>query len=906
MPLDTLLHRRAADLFADALDLAAPERETLLNEPGIDPEVVAEVRSLLAAHDGAEAGVLAPLDRPHLASPEALVGRTVGPWRLDGVLGVGGMGVVYAAARVAGGFEQAAALKRVRPGVGPDFHARFLRERTVLAGLDHPGVARLLDGGLDAEGIPYLAMERADGEPITTYAGARGLGLDARIRLFLQACDAVAHAHHHLVVHRDLKPAHVLVTEDERGEARVKLLDFGIAKLLEDDADEGITRTGGGPLTPQYAAPEQVLGQPVTTATDVYALGVVLYELLTGQRPYDVAGMPPSASARVVAETVPARPSASGVTVVNPRRLRGDLDTVVMKALAKEPERRYRTADALADDLRRVLDGLPVQARPDSAGYRARLFVRRHQTAVVAAALVLVALVGGLGVALWQAAEARSERRTTDRVNAFVTEMLASADPFGGLGRAVTVVEAADAAAERAGRDLADEPEAEAGVRLALGDTYQGIGAYEKAEVQIRLAVALRQAAFGVRHPQTGEALGRLGALLVDRSRFEAADSVLALALAIHQRHPGPHRAAYAITLAHLGEADLQTGDLAAAQAELVEAIRLLWRHPAPVPSGVTRALLKARYTLGLTLHEAGDYAASDSVLVPLLAEMRRADRPPSTLGSVLTTMAWNQEYLGRTDRIDPLLRESLAFREERFGPTHAETGYALNDLAYYLQNYADDPESAAAAFLRALAIFRNAHGDDYTAVPAVLNNLAALYRGTGRAREAVPLLVEAADIQRDLLGDDHVDVSFPLINLGRTYVALGQPDRADAPLREALALRRAAYGDTHTRVGTALEALATATAARGRLDEAVGLYREAVATHTRALDPDNGNVAEVELPLAETLADRGAGGDREEARRLLAHARPILHDTYPDGGDLPDRADALARRLGLATGRGG
>ncbi len=588
-------------------------------------------------------------------------------------------------------------------------------------------------------------------------------------------------------------------------------------------------------------------------------------------------------------ETAPTRPSTAAEAAEPKRRLRGDLDTVVLKALAKDPERRYPGAETLGDDLRRYLDGFPVEARPDSVGYRARRFVRRHRTAVASAVAVAVALVAGLGTALWQGAQAQAERRTTERVNAFVTEMLASADPFGGVGRNVTVLEVADQAARRVGRDLAGEPETEAGVRLALGDTYQGTGAYAKAEAQFRRALALRRAVYGPGHARTGEALNRLGNLLVEQSRFGEADSVLALALAVHRRHPGDGRTAYASTLVLLGQAALQTGHLDGAEARLREAIGILGRLPPPVPPGLTRTLTNGRFTLGLALHEAGDYATSDSVLVPLLAEMRRAERSPSAMGSVLTTQAWNNDYLGRADQVGPLLRESLAFREDRFGPDHTETGYALNDLAYFLQYYDGDAEGAADAYRRALAIFRRAHGDDYTAVPVVLNNLASIYRGTGRVRQALPLLEEAIEIQRELLGPDHVDVTSPLINLGRVYVSLGQPDRAEEPLREALALRRRAYGDDHSRVGTALDALGAAALARGDVADAVDLYRQSVATHARALGPDHVNAAEIEAALAGVLLDRGAPGDRERGPSARgprpAHlARDLPRRQRPDG----------------------
>ncbi|MEO0559766.1 MAG: serine/threonine-protein kinase, partial [Bacteroidota bacterium] len=390
--MDADLWDQINTLLSDALDQPEGAREAYLVAHSPSPEVLAEVRELLAAHAAAEAD-------DALSSPftDAPVPDTVGPWRPLSRLGAGGMGVVYAAERIDASFRQRAALKLVRPGFGADFRDRFLRERRLLAGLDHPGIARLLDGGLTADGLPYLAMELVDGEPITAYAREREMAIRGRLELFLQACEAVAHAHRHLVVHRDLKPAHMLVETNEQGAPRVKLLDFGIAKLLDADDEAILTRTGGGPMTPQYAAPEQITGGTVTTATDVYALGVVLYELLTGQRPYDLTGLSPSEAEHMVTSATPTRPSATTDTATDTRHLRGDLDTVVMKALAKEPERRYASAEALADDIQRYLGGLPVRARPDTWQYRAGKFMRRHRVALAAGSIALAAILGGAG-----------------------------------------------------------------------------------------------------------------------------------------------------------------------------------------------------------------------------------------------------------------------------------------------------------------------------------------------------------------------------------------------------------------------------------------------------------------------------------------------------------------------------
>lgn len=420
---DTTRHQRIKALFLDALDQPEDGRTAWLHTAADgDQNIRAEVEALLAAHHEAEdSGRLEqpPFARTDDSLADPMVGRDIGPWRLLERIGTGGMGAVYRAERADGAYERTVAIKLLRPGsdvVG--LAERLHAERNLLARLEHPHIARLYDGGVTDSGsgpgqagLPYLAMEFVDGMPITGYCGTRKLDIDARIGLFLQVCDAVAYAHRNLIIHRDLKPSNILVT-DADDQAGVRLLDFGIAKLLEGTGDGAVeTRTGLFALTPSYAAPEQLRRQPITTATDVYGLGVVLYELLAGQRPYDLLDMTATEIEHVVCEVEPEKPSASGR---NPR-LQGDLDTIILKALAKEPERRYASAEALADDLNRHRSGLPVHARPATTGYRVRKFVERHKTGSIAALLVVLALVAGLGMALWQARVAESQRDVADQ-----------------------------------------------------------------------------------------------------------------------------------------------------------------------------------------------------------------------------------------------------------------------------------------------------------------------------------------------------------------------------------------------------------------------------------------------------------------------------------------------------------
>ena len=338
--------------------------------------------------------------------------RRIGPWRTLGILGEGGMGVVYLAERSDGAFDRQVALKLLRPGLDAgSFEARFLQERRTLGALDHPYIARLLDAGRSDDGLPYFAMERVEGQPIDAWCQSHGLDLDARIALFLQVCEAVQYAHGRLIVHRDIKPSNVLVDT----EGRVRLLDFGIAKLLDETGEAALTRASERLLTPQYAAPEQLLGQPVGVGADVYALGMLLYLLLADELPYRLAGTTAMEQHRLVCEREPPPPSAQSTDPARAAQLRGDLDLIVLAALRKEPARRYASVEALAADLRRWQQGLPITARPDTLGYRAQRFVRRNRLAVAAAVLVFLSLAGGLAASLWQAREAEAARALAEQ-----------------------------------------------------------------------------------------------------------------------------------------------------------------------------------------------------------------------------------------------------------------------------------------------------------------------------------------------------------------------------------------------------------------------------------------------------------------------------------------------------------
>jgi serine/threonine-protein kinase len=519
---------RALALFEAALDQPEADRRSWLTAATTDdPALRAEVEGLLAAH-ARSGGFLEPV------VPEAVPAR-LGAWRIDRLLGRGGMGEVWRADRADGAFEQQVAIKLLGGvALDPEARRRAEAERAFLAALEHPNIVRVVDGGSLADGRPWVAMEYVEGERIDRWCAARGLDPRERVRLFLQVVDAVDAAHRALIVHRDLKPANVLVT----AAGVVKLLDFGIAKSLDGLAPQAHTAAGLGPMTPEYAAPEQLQGRPPTIAVDVWALGVLLHELLTGQLPFPVQGLgfaevlqrlqaaPASrASGRVDAQRLALARGAIGAWR---RQLRGDLDRVLATALEVDPARRYASAREFADDLRHWLAHRPVRARSGGAAYRAAKFVRRHRLPVLVAGAALVAVLAGAGVALQQARIARAEAERARAASAFLGDVLGWADPIVS-GREPTLREALDRAAERIASRFAGQPELEADVRMVIGQGYVSLYATDAAQRELDRVLALRTA------PSVARARALVALASVDwtRGRTDTAERRYREALAI-------------------------------------------------------------------------------------------------------------------------------------------------------------------------------------------------------------------------------------------------------------------------------------------------------------------------------------------------------------------------------------
>lgn len=546
------------------------------------------------------------LQRGPVAEPAA--GHRIGPWRLLSLLGRGGMGVVWRAERCDGAFERQVALKLPLRGPAPARLAqRFARERAILAALSHPNIARLYDAGVDAAGQPYMALELVEGEAITAWADRQALGLRARVALVLQALQAVRHAHKHLVVHRDLKPSNILVAAD----GTVHLLDFGIARLLDDPQPDRIatpdrTEFGSAAMTPTYAAPEQIEHQSASTAADVYSLGVVLYELLAGASPYRPARSGRAALEEAILLADPAAPSTAvtaqsaewrGLTLATLRRqLQGDLDAIVLMALRKAAAERYDSAESMAQDLQRWLDGQPVLAHRDSAGYRSRKWLRRHRTVSAAVALALVALIAGTGVALWQAdlaraqarraeAEAANARREAQRVQAvqdFLIDLFNEAGPARAQGRELTARDLLGRGQRELASRLAREPESSAAVRAALIDIYLKLGDEQSALPLAEMQVTQVAKLYGPRSAEAGVALYRLGMTQSRHGRYEPALANLQQAQAVLAPFAAAQAEAWFGLPARLAGVLNNLGRAKEAAAVLIEALPRLQAHHGP------------------------------------------------------------------------------------------------------------------------------------------------------------------------------------------------------------------------------------------------------------------------------------------------------------------------------------
>jgi serine/threonine protein kinase len=661
--------RAAMALFDRALDAPVAERAALLLRECDDPEVREEAERLLDADDRAgdflssPAGVLAPgaLATLETSAARSGTGTLVGPFRLVEILGKGGMGEVWVAVRVSADFQQKVAVKLLPGAADLTSEARFRRERQILARLAHPRIARLIDGGVTADGRAWLAMELVVGKGLMEHAAEHDLDVDARLRLFVEICGAVQFAHQNLVVHRDLKPSNILVTAS--GEP--KLLDFGIAKLLEEE-DEELTRTNERPMTLDYAAPEQVRGDAVTTASDVWALGAILHELLTGLRPYRTTGKNRGETERAILAAAPSRPSTqidAGPVRGRPtarssevlrQKLRGDLDAIVLKAMRADPKDRYPSAEALGADVRRHLERAPVSARGEAASYLIRAMVRRHRAAFAFSAAVLATLVIGLLGTLWQARRAREETRKAERAEDFLVSMLRAFDPDTAGGKPITQRDILGRGEARVD-ELDSQPEVQARLLQVFAETWYGLEEYERARLPAERALAIERRRLGPRSLEVAKTLDLLGSVDFDQGQIPEAARTYTEALAIAREAEGKDGVTVASCLNDL--AGIKRREYAFAEAEQLrrEALDIYRRELGPENAKTVEVM----NDLGVLTGDEGHFAESAAIQAEACALLAKthSDDHPATL---ICRYNWARDLLelGRAQEAETMLED--------------------------------------------------------------------------------------------------------------------------------------------------------------------------------------------------------------------------------------------------------
>lgn len=770
----------------------------------------------------------------------------IGPYKVLSLLGEGGMGEVFLAERADRQFHQRVAIKLVRrSALSAQIQGRLKIERQILATLNHPNIARLLDGGEMVDGTPYLVMEYIEGEPIDQFCDRRELSIDARLKLFMTVCAAVHSAHQNLIVHRDLKPSNVLVT----AEGVPKLLDFGIAKVL--DSREmmhtiAVTQMDVRLMTPDHASPEQIRGDPITTASDIYVLGVLLFELLTGRKPFAGDTDHLGELARAICQEPPLAPSSAlrreirgqepsdhsakvrSTTLSKlQRELRGDLDNIVLMALRKEPERRYASAAQFAVDIQRYLDRLPVLARPDSWTYRSGKFLQRHKLASVLAAAALVVLIGfsittyiqsnrialERDIATAQRSRAELERERAEEVSAFLIELFEVADPSEARGNQVKAREILDRGASRIEHELKNQPELQATMLDTIGRVYSSLGLIKEAEPLVEHALKVRRALPGQNDASVASSLYNLADIYIRKGDLARAETLATEALSINRQVTGNESRETATSLGHLGYIKLRGGDVDAAEALLLNSLNI-----------------------------------SSAQLGP------------------------------KSPRIAPIL-----------------------DALAEIRAYRGDLAGAQDLYERALKIVGESYGQDHPNYVDYLHNLATVIQRRGDFTRAEALYRESIELYRRILGDEHPDTITALSNLGWLLATKRDFREAEEMYREALSLDRKVHGAKHPMVGNDLARLADLAYMEGHLDLAAALFKEALQIYEQTLPPEHGYTASALGTLGQVLFEEGR---IKEAESVLTQASNMWRSVLGEESFDYAHSQAWLGRVRLAEGR--
>lgn len=879
-------------------------------------------------------------DRPPIAA-----GDRVDAWQIDRTLGRGGMATVYLARRADGQFEQTVALKVLDAAryLG-DSARRFAQERQILATLEHSHIARLIDGGTTDAGQPYVVMEYVDGKPIDRYCDDARLSIERRIELFEQVAGAVEYAHGHLIVHRDIKPSNILVTRD--GEP--KLLDFGIAKLLDGHAPNAApeTRDALHPMTPEYASPEQLRGEPLTVASDIYQLGFLLYCLLCGRKPYEFEPGNVADIVRVVLSVEPPQPShaVSAATdaadiaearSTTPSRLEkqlaGDLDTVVETSLRKTPANRYTSVAQLRDDLRRHREGRPVTARPQTRYYRASKFVRRNRVAVAAAALIVSSIAAGTLSTVWQARETAREAERAAAAFEFLTGLFESVDPDVTLGESVTARDLLDRGAARLDSELAGAPRMRVEMLGVIGGMYTDLGLYDDALPLLEDAAAAMERLDDQDPAAVADIADRLAAVLYEQGRYEEAAESAQRGIALRRDDSRTASGKLAVSIGQLAsirsvqglfdeadtlyrqalELDRAAGDPGRLASHLSDYSAALYRagrfEEARETGEEALALHRELYgpahtliatsllNLGTVLAAEGRYDDGAALLQDCLRMRRQllGDEHPH-VALALSNLGNIYRGAGRLDEAEAAHREALAIRRATLGEAHPDYANSLNAIGVVLYFNAQYRE-AADIFEQVVPLWQEAYGRRHPNVFTALNNLGAALREAGDVAGAERVLRQTLELRREAFGSSHPQVAQSMNNLALLLAKNGANEEAETLIREAVAMWRETMGENHPDVGDGLMSLGRFLLDQDRCEEAEASLQESLDIRRESLDPGAPMLASTRLYLAECLVRLGRSG---EAETYLAESLPVLVDRWGDDAEITQRAKRVMAEL--------
>lgn len=900
-PPDKRLHRwtQIETLFHEALEQSADTRAEFLSEQCADDDQLrGEVERLLAGHENA-AHFIEPPAEGFLSADFAndldipVEGKSIGRYALKRVIASGGMGTVYEAEQE--NPRRSVAIKVLRGGIASrSVLRRFEHESAVLAHLRHPVIAQVLEAGThvdEGERRPFFAMEFIpDALPLTDYVERKKLSIEARLQLFVSICDAVHYGHQRGIIHRDLKPANILVD----GGGRPKVIDFGVARVLDNDIAVTTVQTGVGQLigTLTYMSPEQCTGDPhdIDTRSDVYSLGIVLYEVLCGRLPYDVRNKAITEVAALIQDQPPRRPSS-----IN-RLLRGDLETITLKAIEKDRNYRYQSAFELASDIRHYLDNEPISARPPSMTYQLRMFARRNRMLVSSAAVfvVLVTISSIVMTSLYvqkshamilveqqralaeKNAEAerkqralaernadaeRQQRAKAEQIMAYLKETLASADPETQPGHETTVREVLDRVAPRLATDLAGQPGVEAEMHNVFGSTYYALGVYDKAEMHGRRAVEI-QATISDDSWQYAKIVADLAAVITTVGRLDEAKGMYEESLAIRERTLGHIHLDTAQSLDNLAEIARQQRDFDTAERLIRESLAILDQIPG---SDVKRRSM-ALNSLGLIKEEQGQYADAERCYREALVST--GDEINVNTATICNNLASLYFQKGDAEKTEALFLKSLDIYRRVLGEDHLHVGHALNNLGVF---YTDTSrlDEAEQVQRQANAIYRKHLGEHSRHTATSMNNLGSTLIDQGRPREARSLLTRALELRQILLPPMHPEIAATMNNLARIHVAEGDYNAARRLVEESLCIHESSLPPLHAHLAGTHSLLGQVYIRLGSHELAIDEYRKALAIFEATRPDTDVKVIDMRIGLGRLLAANGRFDDAETLLNL-------------------------------------